>query len=169
MEELIMTVILIVCTANICRSPVVRALLEDRLAAYGLEDWIVKSAGTWAYEGQKASDYSILLMAEQGLDINNHESQPVDKELMAEADLILTLEIGHSEALRAEFPDDAHRVHPLTEMAGELYSVQDPYGGSREDYERMVAEVTRLVEDGLTKIIELATDNAENRTRAVNI
>jgi protein-tyrosine-phosphatase len=54
-------------------------------------------------------------------------------------------------------------------MAGELYNVQDPYGGSREDYERMVAEVSRLVEDGLAKIIELATANAENRTRAVNI
>jgi protein-tyrosine-phosphatase len=108
-------------------------------------------------------------MAEQGLDINNHKSRPIDKELMAEADLILTLEIGHSEALRAEFPEDALRVHPLTEMTGELYSVEDPYGGSREDYERMVAEVTRLVEDGLAKIIELATHNAENRKRASNI
>ncbi|GMQ78028.1 MAG: low molecular weight protein arginine phosphatase [Anaerolineae bacterium] len=164
-----MAVILIVCTANICRSPVVRALLEDRLAAYGLEDWTVKSAGTWAYEGQKAADFSVLIMAEQGLDINNHQSQPINKELMAEADLILTLEIGHSEALAAEFPDDAFKVHPLTEMAGEIYSVEDPFGGTREDYERMVVEVTRLVEDGLAKIVELATHNAENRTKAVNI
>lgn len=163
-----MATILIVCTANICRSPVVEALLEDRLAGHELEYWLVKSAGTWAYEGQSASENSVLLMAEQGLDISDHQSMPVNETLLDEADLILTLEIGHSEALQAEFPADAHKVFPLTEMIGEPYSVKDPYGGPREDYERMVAEVTQLVEDGLPKIIELAAANAENRSEAVN-
>ena len=163
-----MASILIVCTANICRSPVVEALLKDRLAAQGLEHWLVESAGTWASKGQNASEFGALLMAEQGLDISDHKSQPVTKVLLAVTDLILTLEVGHAEALRAEFPEDANKVYPLTQMAGEIYSVEDPYGGPREAYERMVAEVTQLVDDGLPKIIDLTTANAENHARAVN-
>lgn len=160
-----MAVILIVCTANICRSPVVEAVLRDRLAAQDLENWTVKSAGTWAFDGQRAAEFSALLMAEQGLDISDHQSKPVTKFLMEEADLVLTLEIGHSEAIRAEFHADAYKVYPLSEMAGEAYSVRDPYGGTREEYERMVAEVTQLVEKGLPKIIKLSSANVEDRQR----
>ncbi len=160
--------ILIVCTANICRSPVVEALLMERLAAKGLKHWMVESAGTWASKGQKASELGVILLAEQGLDISKHKSQPVSKVLLAVTDLVLTLETGHAEALRAEFPADAHKVYPLTQMAGEIYSVKDPYGGPREAYERMVAEVTQLVDDGLPKIIDLAITNEENLSKAVN-
>ena len=160
--------VLIVCTANICRSPVVEVLLKDRLAAEGLEHWLVESAGTWASKGQNASEFGVILMAEQGLDISNHKSQPVSKVLLAVTDLILTLETGHAEALRAEFASDAYKVYPLTQMAGDIYSVNDPYGGPREAYERMVAEVTQLLDDGLPMIIDLATANAENLTKTVN-
>ena len=154
-----MATILIVCTANICRSPVVDALLKDRLGQAGHDDWKVSSAGTWASEGQKPSEYSELLMSELGHDISNHRSRPIDQRLMVESDLILTMESGHAEALRAEFPKDGHKVHMLTEMAGLHHNVKDPYGGKREDYERMVSEVTQLIDDGLARIIELASAN----------
>jgi protein-tyrosine-phosphatase len=158
-----MVAILVVCTANICRSPVVEVLLKDRLAQAGLDDWKVSSAGTWAYEGQKAAEYSELLMSELGHDISNHRSRPIDQQLMVESDLILTMESGHAEALRAEFVKDAYKVHMLTEMAGLNHSVKDPYGGKREDYERMVSEVTQLIDDGMARIIELGTANEKLR------
>ena len=46
--------IMVVCTANICRSPVAETLLRDRLEKEGLADWEVSSAGTWAETGQRA-------------------------------------------------------------------------------------------------------------------
>lgn len=155
--------ILIVCTANICRSPVAEALLRDRLNKHGLEDWQVGSAGTWATMGQPASHYSVEILAEQGLDIAGHSSQVVDHQIIEESDLVLCMELGHVEALKAEFPQYASRIYAISEMTGELYSIHDPIGGPRPDYEKMVAELTRLIEDGLPRIIKLASNNQEKR------
>ncbi len=97
--------ILIVCTANICRSPVVEALLADRLEKEGYLDWQVASAGTWAMEGHRASHFSVEVLDEHGLDISGHRSSPVSLEVLDWADLVLCLASGHAEALRAEFPE----------------------------------------------------------------
>lgn len=153
-----MTEIIVVCTANICRSPVVEAVLREKLAAEGLPDWRIQSAGTWAQNGQAASRYSREILAERGLDISGHTSQVITEELLQGADLVLCLETGHAEALRAEFPHHAGKIYLLTEMVGHRYSIADPYGGPRFAYERMIDDVTQLVEDGLPRIIELATN-----------
>jgi protein-tyrosine phosphatase len=150
--------IIAVCTANICRSPVVEAVLRDRLAGKGLMGWRVQSAGTWAQNGQAPSRYGQEILAERGLDISSHTSQVITEELLQTADLVLCLETGHAEALRAEFPHHAAKIFLLTEMVGQRYSIADPYGGPRFAYERMIDDVTQLIEDGLPRIIELATN-----------
>ena len=149
--------IIAVCTANICRSPVVEAVLRDRLAKRGYEEWQVQSAGTWAQDGQAASRYSREILAERGLDISDHVSQVITRPMLEEASLVLCLAEGHAEALRAEFPDQATKVFLLTEMVGQRYSISDPYGGPRFAYERMIDDVTRLIDDGLARVIELVT------------
>lgn len=149
--------ILVVCTGNICRSPVVEALLRQALRQQGLDEtWRVSSAGTWAPAGAPASLYSALLLAERGLDISQHRSRLVNQAMIDQADLILCLELGHAEALRSEFLQAADKIHLLAATAGPAYSVEDPYGGPREGYERMVAEVSNLVQRGLPRLIELA-------------
>ncbi|RMH00795.1 MAG: low molecular weight protein arginine phosphatase [Chloroflexi bacterium] len=152
--------ILIVCTANICRSPVGEALLRDRLQKRGLHDWAVSSAGTWAKQVRGASQYSIQLMAEQGLDISAHQAQMVTAEHLADADLVLCMEVGHAEALKIEFPEYAEKIYLLSEMIGRRFSINDPYGGEIEDYRIMVAELTEIIDEGLDRIIELATRHA---------
>ena len=102
-------------------------------------------------------------MAEQELDISEHRSQPVDQALMNDADLLLCMEIGHAEALRAEFPHQAFKVYLLSAMAGPAYSVSDPYGGPRTEYQRMVTEVSELIDVGLPRIVELALANERRR------
>jgi protein-tyrosine phosphatase len=150
--------IISVCTANICRSPVVEAVLQDRLKAVGKSEWQVESAGTWAQNGQAASHYSQVILAERGLDISKHQSQVITREMLMEAALVLCLAEGHAEAMRAEFPEQASKIFLLTEMIGQRYSISDPYGGPRYAYERMIDDVTKLIEDGLPRIIELATN-----------
>jgi protein-tyrosine phosphatase len=150
--------ILIVCTANICRSPVAEAILRDRLNTHGLTDWQVSSAGTWASTGQPAASMSAQLLAERGLDISGHASRPVNDSMLANADLILCMEAGHVEALRVEFSEHADRIYLLSEMVGERYEINDPYGGPRIAYQQMVNEVTALVEQGLPRIIELTRE-----------
>jgi protein-tyrosine-phosphatase len=148
--------ILVVCTANICRSPVAEALLRDRLGRAGLDDWTVSSAGTWAKPDWPAAANSRMLMALEGLSLESHRSRMVDEADLARADLILGMESGHVEALRVEFPQHAEKIFLLSQMVGQSYSVADPYGGPITGYQRMVEEITRLVDDGLPRIVELA-------------
>jgi protein-tyrosine-phosphatase len=158
--------ILVVCTANICRSPVAAALLRDRLRQRNLNDWQVRSAGTWAMVLRGASRYSIEVSQRNGLDITQHRATMVKEGHLRGADLVLTMEIGHAEALRSEFPRDAHKVYLLTEMAGHSYNIADPYGGPYDEYERMYAALQEVIDAGLDQIIALAGDN-ERARRAV--
>lgn len=155
--------ILIVCTANICRSPVAAALLSDRLRRQGLPDWRVRSAGTWAMEPRGASRYSIEVARREGLDLSRHRATMIDERHLTDADLVLTMEVGHAEALRAEFPQQAHKVYMLAEMVGHTYNIADPYGGPLEEYERMYEGLAEVIDNGLDRIIELAKENANGR------
>ncbi len=161
--------ILIVCTANICRSPVAAALLRDRLRRRGLADWQVESAGTWAIATRGASRYSIDLMSRYGHDITGHRSRMVTEEHLRWADLVLTMEIGHAEALRAEFQQEAHKVYIITEMIGHTYNIADPYGGPLAEYERMAAGLTEVIDGGLERIVTLAQQNAAGRRNVTSL
>jgi protein-tyrosine phosphatase len=153
--------ILIVCTANICRSPVGEALLRQKLQEQGLQDWVVSSAGTWAMDGRRAAEFSQQLMTERGLDITAHRSRNITADTLAGVDLVLCMETGHAEALRAEFPSQAHKIFMITEMRGRKYSVNDPYGGPLETYQQMVHELDEIITLGLPRIITLVRQESE--------
>jgi protein-tyrosine phosphatase len=138
-------------------------LLRDRLQRQGLPEWQVASAGTWASPGLPASAYSVDVLAEQGLDIQGHASHPISSADLKSSDLILCMETGHVEALRAEFPQNAWKVHLLSEMSGPGYSVIDPYGGPRIGYQRMLLELIGLIDEGLPRIEQIAAANARRR------
>lgn len=161
-----MAKILIICTANICRSPVAAALLRDRLRQRGLMDWQVGSAGTWVMVSRGASRYSVQVSARNGLDISGHRSTMVDEAYLREADLVLTMEDGHAEALRSEFAEQGYKVYQLSEMIGRVYNIADPYGGPLAEYERMYADLSEVIDGGLNRIITLAQDNAARRPPA---
>ena len=151
--------ILVVCTANICRSPVAEAVLRDRLQRCGLLDWTVDSAGTWGLDGRGASQHSITIMSEAGLDLQAHRARTITEEMLEKANLVICMESGHVEAIKAEFPQYKERVFLLSEMIGYRYSIGDPYGGPLENYKRMAKEITNIIDEGLERIVALASMN----------
>jgi len=154
-----MTTILVVCTGNLCRSPMAAALLRARLDEdEKRRDWRVVSAGTWASQGQPASPYAVAEMDERGIDIHAHRSRSVDAELMEEADLVLVMTRSHAEALTVAFPDQAHKVHLLSEMEGQTYDISDPYGGTRLEYAYIAQELEQLIDGGYERIVFLVTN-----------
>lgn len=159
----VMATILIICTANICRSPVAAALLADRLTQRGLNDWQVLSAGTWSMGSREASRYSIEVMKRAGIDITDHRSRMVEEAQIEDADLVLTMEDGHSEVLRAEFPRQAHKIFMISEMINQTYNIPDPYGGPLVEYERMYVNLSKVIDQGLNRIIYHAQMNATGR------
>ena len=152
--------VLVVCTANICRSPMAEVLLRETLVNQDLEgEWQVTSAGTWAVGGIPASENGIAVMQEFHLDTTEHRSREVTASMLSEADLVLTMTRGHAEALAVEFPLERHKIHLLSAMAGPPYDIQDPYGGSMKQYRRTANELARIIERGWQKIVELALAN----------
>jgi protein-tyrosine-phosphatase len=147
--------VLIICTANQCRSPMAMALLRSKTGESPGE-WKIESAGTWAVEGAPANQKTQQVLAELGLDLRDHKSRMVTGEMLAAFNLILVMEPGHKEALEIEFPAAANRVFLLSEMIGLSFTITDPVGGEIEGYRATAREIDHILTEGLEKINILA-------------
>lgn len=137
--------VLFVCTGNICRSPLAEALLKRALADRGL-NVTVTSAGTGAWDGAPASEGAYLVGLECGLDLSGHRARLLSRELVEQADLILTMARHHR--ARVDELGGEGRVSVLGEYArreGPDVEVSDPFGGDLEVYRETCAELTALV------------------------
>ncbi len=148
--------VLFVCTANLCRSPMAMAIFRSKVGQLN-NGWRIDSAGTWAVDGEPAHPKARQVIAEQGLNLDEHRSQSITRELLLSYNLILTMEQGQKEAIQVEFPEAAKRVYLLTEMIGGSYNVHDPVAGSIEEFRITAGEMDRLLTDGFEKIAELAS------------
>jgi protein-tyrosine-phosphatase len=110
--------ILVVCTGNVCRSPSAEGLLRRELATrFGTDAPAVASAGTMGWEGSPATEESVLATHELGVEIGAHRARMLTPDLIAEADLILTMAREHTaRVVRAE-PTAAARTFTLKELA----------------------------------------------------
>jgi protein-tyrosine phosphatase len=77
--------ILVVCTANVARSPLAHVMLAASV------DVEVDSGGTRAREGDTAAVRSQELAAARGLDLTEHRSKPVGPGAIEAADLVVTM------------------------------------------------------------------------------
>jgi protein-tyrosine phosphatase len=80
--------ILVVCTANIARSPLASAMLASSLERDDIE---VVSAGTRARDGLPAAARSQQLAQVRDLDLGDHRSQVITEELVRDAGLVVTM------------------------------------------------------------------------------
>src|ERR1700744_5037456 len=84
--------ITVICTGNICRSPIAEKLLHEALATAGFR---INSAGTGAMVGHPADPAAVEVMASHGFDIGGHIARQAHPDLLAASDLILGMEQGH--------------------------------------------------------------------------
>jgi protein-tyrosine-phosphatase len=104
--------VLVVCTANIARSPLAAALLARELG----DEVVVGSAGTRARPGYEAAPESLRLARERGLDLTDHRSRLVSPDLLTPAELILTMSERQRDAVTPQAPRLAGRVFTLREF-----------------------------------------------------
>jgi protein-tyrosine-phosphatase len=138
--------VVLVCTGNICRSPLAEALLQAALKERGVEGVTVSSAGTGAWDGAPASEGAYLVGLERGLDLSGHRARLLTREVVDQADLILTMARHHR--ARVQELGGEGRVYVLGEYAGrspEEGEVSDPFGGDLDVYRRTCEELEQLV------------------------
>ena len=90
-----------------------------------------------------------------------HRAQGISRECLRRFDLVLTMEHGHKEALRAEFPDLSKRIYLINEMVERDGDIRDPIGGTIIDYEDTARELEQILTLGMEKIICLAVTHRE--------
>jgi protein-tyrosine phosphatase len=106
--------ILAVCTANICRSPMMEILLRASLDTDRFE---VASAGVRGWESQPMDVAAAAELKRLGHSAETFSSQPIDSYLVDSADLILTATRQHRSEVLALNPQALRRSFTLVEFA----------------------------------------------------
>ena len=100
MAQLKFNSILVVCTGNICRSPIGERLLRKRLP--GVK---VKSAGVHGLVKHPADATAADVAANHGVSLEGHAGRKLTAEMARNYDLILAMESEHIAQVTAIAPD----------------------------------------------------------------
>ncbi len=150
--------VLFVCTANICRSPmaegVFRTMAERAGLAAGFE---IDSAGTIGnHAGEPPSPPAIEVAGARGYDLSAIRSRQVTADDIAHFDYVLAMTREHLVEMRWLAPRalaDKPKLFMSYAPPVGILDVADPYGRSREEYERALG----LIEAGCRGLLDRLT------------
>ncbi|MGZ4860964.1 MAG: arsenate reductase/protein-tyrosine-phosphatase family protein, partial [Candidatus Angelobacter sp.] len=136
--------IVFLCYGNICRSPLAAGLAEQRLSGVSIE-----SAGFHDQAGRSCPEKILRIGNSFGIDLSGHRSARVMEDHLANADLVVVMDLENLNRLRREFPEIAERTTLLGLFGtpGTL-AIADPYL-TGEGATHRICEQVRAGIDGL--------------------
>ena len=142
----------VICSGNICRSPMGEVILRSMLRSAGLDrQVVVDSAGTGGWhEGHAADPRTVRALKDRGYDGTRHRAREFRPEWFSDRDLIVVADEGHLRDLRRWAPD-AHasakvrllREFDATAVDSGTLEVDDPYYGNADDFDQCLTVVER--------------------------
>lgn len=124
--------ILVVCSGNICRSPVAAALLQQ-----AFPNKTVKSAGlaveSSGLSGREMDACARRVAEAEGVACPAHAAQQLTSSMVAQADIILVMEAHHRREIARRFPVALAKTFLLGNWL-EKCEIDDPYRKSEEAF-----------------------------------
>ncbi len=144
--------ILMVCLGNICRSPLAEGILQNKIAAAGL-DWTVDSAGTNGYHtGECPHRLSQKVALKNGIDISGQVSRKFTAADFSKFDKIYAMAADVIDEMKMISRDkfDASKVDLLLDESHYNRDVPDPWYGTEPGYHEVYGLINKAC-DALIK------------------
>ncbi|SBT08622.1 phosphotyrosine-protein phosphatase [Candidatus Accumulibacter aalborgensis] len=142
--------ILVVCTGNICRSPVAEYLLRQELESSVCWEGRVVSAGIGALVNHPADETAQAMMQARGLDLGAHRATQLTIEHLRQADLVLVMEKHHRQAIFALDPTARGKTFLLGHWIDG--DIPDPYQRGEQAHTDAVKLIDAAIKPWLGKL-----------------
>ncbi|HHT5678578.1 TPA: protein tyrosine phosphatase [Raoultella planticola] len=136
--------ILVVCTGNICRSPIGERFLRKAMPGKKID-----SAGTGALVGHKADESAIKIASLHNISLEGHKGRQLTSALARQYDLILVMEKSHIEQIGKIAPEVRGKVMLFGYWLNQR-EIPDPYRKSEEAF----ISVYQLIEESGQRWVE---------------
>ena len=133
--------ILVVCTGNICRSPIGERLLRQQLPGKQ-----VTSAGILGLEGRPADAAAQAVAWRHGVSLEGHVARKVTRSLLQQSDLILVMEPEHLRFIATMTPENRGKSLLFGQWL-ETQDIPDPYRKSREAFEYVFGQLGKASQE----------------------
>lgn len=131
-----------VCTGNTCRSPLAEIIAKDIFKKRHLNIDII-SRGIAVYFPSEASENSIKVASEYGLDLSNHRAKQISSDDIESCDLIITMTNQHKAFISKI---GSNNVFTLKEyVKAENMDIDDPYGEDIEVYRECAKQLYNYI------------------------
>jgi protein-tyrosine phosphatase len=137
------------------------ALFQKKVEELGKVGEIeVRSAGLRKFKGRPVSRHTLTVLAEYGIQCDR-EPQGINPELIAWADLVLTMTRFHKSVVIALFPDAIDKTFTLKEFVGEQtsFDIRDPVGKSLSRYRQCAQEINQALDGLQQKLIHFSSES----------
>jgi protein-tyrosine phosphatase len=132
--------ILLICNANLCRSPYLEAVLRRNLA-----DIEIRSAGIFG-AGRRVQPDALVAAQDRGVDLSAHRSRLLNAAMLESADLVIVMEPRQARLVTSAFRVPSERVIVAGDLdpdAGEPRMIVDPWGREPAAYAQAFARLER--------------------------
>lgn len=113
-------------------------------------NWKALSAGINPTHGPCA--VAVEVAEDLGVDLSGHTPVRLDKNLLRNVDLVLTMEEGQRDRLKREYQQFAEKINSMREYLDETGDVQNPHHKSRKFHKRIFLQLRDLIEKLVDKL-----------------